>query len=294
VQEGRSAPMSDHTTATAPSSADNQRGLRTVALVAVVIGVLALAAAAFLLSYSGIHAIALAAGVSAPLARIYPMVLDAMLVIACAAVLSLRGAGVLARLYAWLSLLVLLAAAAGADALHATNTKLPHRPAAAAVAIIPWVLVLIGFGLLLSMLRHARQRRLTAQQGTARRETAGPHEQRLGIHDLLRPQAQAQPPERETDAGQDDPTSDEAHAPDHPSANWVPGAGDERMADSVVADSAGYPAAGLSPAPVLSAPDETDEAAAGQHADNAPAAEPDSSALPQFRRLWSSPTPPAD
>jgi Protein of unknown function (DUF2637) len=139
--------------------AEAHRVLRLLALTAVSLGVLVLAAAAFLLSYPGIHAIALQAGVSPPLARVYPVILDAMLVIACAAVLSLRGAGAISRSYAWLALLVLLAAAAGADALHSAGIRLPHRPAAAAAAIIPWALVLIGFGLLLAMLRHARLHR---------------------------------------------------------------------------------------------------------------------------------------
>jgi hypothetical protein len=51
--------------------------------------------------------------------------------VAAAAILSLRGAGMAMRLYAWLSMLVLICAAAGADALHATATRLPHRTAAA-------------------------------------------------------------------------------------------------------------------------------------------------------------------
>jgi hypothetical protein len=143
--------------------------LRGLGLWAVAAGVVVLAAAAFVLSYPGIHAVALHAGVSRPLARIYPVIFDAMLVIACAAVLSLRGAGLLSRCYAWLSLLVLLAAAAGADTLHSANVKLPHRPAAAAAAIIPWALLLIGFGLLLAMLRHARLRRAAAAARDAER-----------------------------------------------------------------------------------------------------------------------------
>src|SRR5580700_8761951 len=147
--------------------ADNHRGLRLLALTAVVIGLMLLAAAAFVLSYAGIHAVALSAGVSSRLARLYPLIFDAMLVIACAAVLALRGAGLPSRCYAWLALLVLLAAAAGADTLHATDAKLPHKPAAAAAAIIPWVLVLLGFGLLLSMLRYARLRRAHAAQARA-------------------------------------------------------------------------------------------------------------------------------
>jgi uncharacterized membrane protein YgcG len=148
--------MSDH------RPPDGHPVLRGLALWAVAAGVVVLAAAAFVLSYPGIHAVALHAGVSRSLARIYPVIFDAMLVIACAAVLSLRGAGLVSRCYAWLSLLVLLAAAAGADTLHSTGTRLPHRQAAAAAAIIPWALLLIGFGLLLAMLRHARLRRIAA------------------------------------------------------------------------------------------------------------------------------------
>src|ERR1700729_2929477 len=148
--------MSDRSAASVSPPAESHRVLRLLALVAVAAGVRLLAAAAFTLSYAGIHAVALSAGVSASMARLYPPIFDAMLVIAAAAVLSLRGAGVLIRLYAWLSLLVLLAAAASADAAHAVGTKLPHRAAAATVAVIPWALALLGFSLLLAMLRHAR------------------------------------------------------------------------------------------------------------------------------------------
>jgi hypothetical protein len=161
--------------------ADGHRALRGLALAAVSAGVVVLAAAAFVLSYRGIHAVALHAGVSAPLARIYPAIVDAMLVIACAAVLSLRGAGPASRVYAWVSLLVLLAAAAAADTAHSTGVRFPHRAAAATAAIVPWVLLLIGFGLLLAMLRHARLRRaapgaadLTAGSGPAEGRPSGP------------------------------------------------------------------------------------------------------------------------
>ena len=85
-----------------------------------------------------------------------------MLVIVLAAVLALRGAGLPSRLLAWLTLLVVLAAAAGADALHAAGRRLPHQRAAIAAAVLPWVLVLIAFVLLLAMLRHARLRRVAS------------------------------------------------------------------------------------------------------------------------------------
>jgi hypothetical protein len=234
--------MSDHPMASISSAADNHRGLRAVALAAVIIGVLALAAAAFLLSYSGIHAIALSAGVSRSLARIYPLIFDAMLVIASAAVLSLRGGGLLARCYAWLSMLALLVAAAAADALHATGTKLPHRPAAAAVAIIPWALVLIGFGLLLSMLRHTRQRIIAAQEAAARdsaeheatawrdaaaQGTTGQGRPRTAIPELLSPPKPADVPTREIPATRDVPAfPDVAASTDVPATRDVAAARD--------------------------------------------------------------------
>jgi hypothetical protein len=167
--------MTNHQSpARASQFAGSQRALRVLALAAVIVGVLGLAAAAAALSYPGIHAIALVAGVSPALARLYPLIFDAMLVVASAAILSLRGAGAVTRCYAWFSLLLLLCAAAGADALHATGSKIPHRSAAATAAIIPWALVLLGFGLLLAMLRHARLRR--AQAAQARASAAPPAE----------------------------------------------------------------------------------------------------------------------
>jgi hypothetical protein len=123
------------------------------------------------LSYTGIHTVAVQAGVSHRLARGYPLILDVLLVVILAAVLALRGAGWPSRLLAWVSLLALLAAAAGADALHAVGRRLPTRPAAVTAAILPWALVLIAFVLLLAMLRHARLRRL-AQAAAAERGAA--------------------------------------------------------------------------------------------------------------------------
>jgi hypothetical protein len=214
---------------------DSHRGLRLLGLVAVSAGVLLLMAAAFVLSYTGIHAVALSAGVSPRFARIYPGIFDAMLLVAFAAVLALRGAGLPSRCYAWLTMLVLLAAAAGADTLHAMNTKLPHKPAAAVAAIIPWALVLLGFGLLLSMLRTARLRRATLAAAPERAfmQPSGHVEvrQRHGLDDLFGsksppdvPAVRYVPPARaltladaapdlaiESDPGHDDPSSDEGH-----------------------------------------------------------------------------------
>jgi hypothetical protein len=167
--------MTDTPGARVPRSTDLPARLRLTALVAVIGGVILLAAAAFVLSYAGIHAIALAAGVSATLARLYPVIFDALLVAASAAALAFRGAGWWTKCYAWLSILALLAAASAADAVHAMGVSLPRRPAAAAVAVIPWALLLIGFGLWLAMLRHLRASRADGRtQANGKDPSAGP------------------------------------------------------------------------------------------------------------------------
>lgn len=149
--------------------------LRALGIAAVCLGVAALAGATFVLSYSGIHAVARQAGITPHYARDYPLLIDAMLVIALLAVLGLRGAGMPSRVLAWLTLLVVLSAAAGADVLHATGRALPHNVGAATAAALPWALVLIAFVLLLALLRNARLRRHTSaarrRQDVPARET---------------------------------------------------------------------------------------------------------------------------
>jgi hypothetical protein len=140
----------------------DHRGLRLFALASVIIGVVALAGAAFVLSYEGVHEIVLAAGVPAQLARLYPAIFDAVLVVACAAALTLRGARWWTRFYVWASIILLIGIVGAGDAVHAMGIKLPHRPAAATVAAIPWALLMLGFSLWLSMLRNARTDRFTA------------------------------------------------------------------------------------------------------------------------------------
>jgi len=121
---------------------------------AVVLLVLALAAATFVLSYAGVHAIVLQAGVSAQPARLYPGVFDAVLVIACVAALMLRDARWWARLYAWLVIIAVVAVVGAADAVHAMNVVLPHRTTEGVVAAAPLVLVVLGFSLMLTIFRR--------------------------------------------------------------------------------------------------------------------------------------------
>ena len=141
---------------------------------AVVVVVLALAAATFLLSYTGVHVIALQAGVSTRLARVYPATFDALLVIACVAAVMLRDARWWARAYAWFVIILVVAVVGAADAVHAMNIALKHRTMEGVVAATPWVLVLLGFSLMLTILQHSRAQHAAAgsESGRASRRAA--------------------------------------------------------------------------------------------------------------------------
>jgi hypothetical protein len=138
---------------------------RRLANAAVAVAVIAVAAATFVLSYSGVRAIAITGGVSVQLARVYPGVFDAVLVIACVAAILLRDGRWWARAWAWLVVVVLLAAIGATDMLHAMGYTLRHRPTEGIVAAAPVAAVLLAFSLLLTLLRQSR----TAADATARR-----------------------------------------------------------------------------------------------------------------------------
>jgi hypothetical protein len=127
-----------------------------LALLVVVVVLLALAAATFVLSYDGVRAVALEAGVSASLARFYPGALDAAVVIACTAALLLRDGRWWARSYAWLAVILIVVVAGITDAVHAMNVALPHKQTEGVVAAAPWVLVLLAFSLWITILRQSR------------------------------------------------------------------------------------------------------------------------------------------
>jgi hypothetical protein len=282
------------------------RALRILAQTAVVLGVAALAAATFVLSYSAIRAVALQAGITPRLARGYPLLLDAMLIIVLAAVLALRGAGLPSKLLAWLTLLVVVAAAAGADALHAAGRTLPHQRAAIGAAVLPWVLVLVAFGLLLAMLRHARLRRVAstptrvAPSGPASAAAYGPAST-APPHAIVQPVVTVprQPgPESVADADpgfagpagtQPELALDAELAPDDPSTDE----GTSEPADGA----ASYPAESL-PDAAYGDDAEADAADAEQVGDEtdwgsaSATTEQDDPDMPIFHRMWSSPTPP--
>jgi Protein of unknown function (DUF2637) len=140
-----------------PASGPAQRNwTRRLANVLVALVVIAVAAATFVFSYDGVHAIALLGGVSGQLARYYPGLFDAVLVIACVAAVMLRDGRWWARLWAWVVIIVLLAAIGTTDVLHAMNYTLRHRVTEGVVAAAPVAAVLLAFSLLLTVLRQSK------------------------------------------------------------------------------------------------------------------------------------------
>jgi hypothetical protein len=147
-----------------PASGPAQRRNWTRRLVNLLVAlvVVAVAAATFVFSYDGVHAIALIGGMSDQLARYYPGLFDAVLVIACVAAVMLRDGRWWARLWAWVVVIVILAAIGTTDVLHAMAFTLRHRVTEGVVAAAPVVAVLLAFSLLLTLLRQSRTQAVEA------------------------------------------------------------------------------------------------------------------------------------
>ena len=124
------------------------------------LGVAALAAAAFALSYEDLRVLALTGGAAVRYAPVYPIMIDTLVVLTILSLVVARRAPWWRRGMRWLLLLVLLAGAAAASAQRAVNgyDPLPDTWLSAGVAVAPWVLLLLAAWLWLSMLRQARLR----------------------------------------------------------------------------------------------------------------------------------------
>ena len=157
---------------TAAQTAPRRNWLSRLVNSAVAVVVLAVAAGTFFLSYPGVHAIALQGGVSTQLARFYPAVFDAVLVIACVAAVMLRDARWWARCWAWLVVIVLLAAIGTTDVLHAMSYGLQRRWTEGVVAAAPVAAVLLAFSLFLTLLRQSRPREPEVGDGQAGAQAA--------------------------------------------------------------------------------------------------------------------------
>ncbi len=157
---------------TAVQTAPERTWLHRLVNFGVAVVVLAVAAGMFVFSYPGVHAIARQGGVSGQLARFYPALFDAVLVIACVAAVMLRDARWWARCWAWLVAIVILGAIGTTDVLHAMSYGLRERPTEGVVAAAPVAAVLLAFSLFLTMLRQSRpqprRRGLPARQPLAK------------------------------------------------------------------------------------------------------------------------------
>src|SRR5947208_628600 len=200
AQEGQAPLMTDYPVTRGARPGDPHLRLRLAALTAVIIGVILVALAAFLLSYAGIHHIALQAGVAPRLARLYPLMFDAMLIITCSAVLATRTAGWGTKVYVWVCLLLVVGAVAVGDALYATGVHLTGQAARATIAVVPWRLHLLGFGIWLVLLRHWRRLRMAGAVNGA--EAGRPAQaDRNGHAGRAVPAPQAGPPDRAPQTG---------------------------------------------------------------------------------------------
>jgi hypothetical protein len=201
-----------------PFSAPRRNWPSLLLNLAVLVVVLAMAAATFVLSYSGVHAIVLQAGVSPRLARIYPGLFDAVFLIACVAAVMLRDARWWALLYAWLVIILMVLVVGAADVVYAMNITLRHRTIEGVVAAAPWVLLLLGFSLMLIMLRQSRVQQAQASASASASASAEPAYLAPGLAELP---AAGPEPEPETHAlpvgvwlPQDEPEPYDVHGPD--------------------------------------------------------------------------------
>ncbi|MFF3440898.1 DUF2637 domain-containing protein [Streptosporangium sp. NPDC002721] len=133
--------------------------LRRAGIAVTGVGVAALTAAACVLSFEDLRALAVAGRAPADLAYLYPAAFDALLVIAMIGVLLLRGGWWPVRLQAGLVLTLLFAGAAAAEVSTAMRIGVDEQRAAVVVAVAPWVMLVLALWLWLLLIKHAAARR---------------------------------------------------------------------------------------------------------------------------------------
>ncbi|MFI6457541.1 DUF2637 domain-containing protein [Streptosporangium amethystogenes] len=133
--------------------------LRRAGIAVAGVGVAALTAAACVLSFEDLRALALAGRAPADLAYLYPAAFDALLVVAMIGVLLLRGGWWPVRLQAGVVLTLLFAGAAAAEVATAMRMAVDEQRAAVVVAVAPWVMLILALWLWLLLIRHAAARR---------------------------------------------------------------------------------------------------------------------------------------
>ncbi|GAA0394483.1 hypothetical protein Acor_66000 [Acrocarpospora corrugata] len=118
-----------------------------------------LAGAACALSFDDLRELALQGRAEPRLAYLYPAGFDALLIVALISVPLLRSGRLLVRIQVGAILLLLLAGAGAATVATATGASFDPRQAAITVALLPWIMLVIGLWLLLALVKHTQARR---------------------------------------------------------------------------------------------------------------------------------------
>jgi hypothetical protein len=128
----------------------------------------------------------------------------------------LRDARWWARWYAWLVIILVVVVVGAADVVYAINATLRHRTIEGVVAAAPWVLLLLAFSLMLTMLRQSRVQQAPAAALAEPAEPAEPAYLAPGPAEL--PEAAAEPETRALPIGvwlpQDELEPDGVSAPE--------------------------------------------------------------------------------
>lgn len=138
------------------------------------LGVAALAAGTFVLSYDDLRLLAIRGGAARHWAFLYPWMLDGLVVVIILAILTARRSGWISRAIRWLLLVLLIGGAGAAGVQRAVKgyAVLPDTPVDVGVAVAPWAILLIAVWLWAAMIKQVLSLR-SRRSRLSRREPAG-------------------------------------------------------------------------------------------------------------------------
>jgi Protein of unknown function (DUF2637) len=128
------------------------------------LGVAALAAGTFVLSYADLRLLALRGGAARHWAFLYPGMLDGLVVVIILAILTARRSGWFSRAVRWLLLVLLVVGAGAAGVQRAVKgyEPLPDTWVNVGVAVAPWAILILAVWLWVSMIKQLRSLRTRA------------------------------------------------------------------------------------------------------------------------------------
>jgi hypothetical protein len=132
------------------------------------LGVLALAAGTFVLSYDDLRLLALRGGAARRWAYLYPGMLDGLVVVIILAIFTARRSGWFARSVRWLLLVILIVGAGAASVQRAVKgyAALPDTWVNVGVAVAPWTILIIAVWLWISMIKQMLGLRRRRRRGS--------------------------------------------------------------------------------------------------------------------------------